>query len=273
MARPAAATAAREVPREAGEVGGRPPRQGHLGNGAQLVAAGGHQARLEALFGAQGGDHHVRVAPPQAVGEGEQGGDVPGGPAPGEQDGAGGVEPDPEEPGTPRPAAVIPPPSRSPGGATRPPDGQHSRRPADHRRPCRQRLGAAGLAAGEGQQHPEGQHRGHQRGPSGGHQGQGHADDRQQADHRADVDDGLHQDPGHDPARGEADEQVVGPQHEAVADEGQHGEQGEDDQRPGQAELLADDRVDEVVVRLREPLPLLAAGAEADAPPAPSARA
>ena len=37
---------------------------------------------------------------------------------------------------------------------------------------------------------------------------------------------------------------------------------------PGQPELLADDREDEVVVRLGQPLPLLPAGAEADAPPA-----
>ena len=49
---------------------------------------------------------------------------------------------------------------------------------------------------------------------------------------------------------------------------GQHAEQHDDQQRADQAELLADDRQDEVGVRVRQVGPLLPAGAEADAPPA-----
>ena len=52
------------------------------------------------------------------------------------------------------------------------------------------------------------------------------------------------------------------PEAEQAANSSEHAE------RAGQPELLADDREDEVVVRLRQPGPLLPAGAEPDPPPA-----
>ena len=71
------------------------------------------------------------------------------------------------------------------------------------------------------------------------------------------------------PAGREADERVVGASDEpdsrrtpSTREQAEHGE------RADQPELLADDREDEVVVRLGQPAPLLPAGAEADAPPA-----
>ena len=78
-------------------------------------------------------------------------------------------------------------------------------------------------------------------------------------------------------AGGDLDEQVVVRSTIRKQAEREHGEQRQHDQRAGQPELLADDREDEVVVRLGQPRPLLPAGAEAERPtsrrrPAPTAR-
>ena len=79
------------------------------------------------------------------------------------------------------------------------------------------------------------------------------------ADDRAEVDRGLADDPrGH--TGGEQHAEPVGrAPRDAEPDEAEPGEQREHEQAPDQAELLADDREDEVGVRVRQEQPLRAA--------------
>ena len=99
--------------------------------------------------------------------------------------------------------------------------------------------------------------------------GSGIADHRRQADDDGDVHERLADDPAQDRARGDLDERVGVPADHADHGEREQPEQAEDEQRADQAELLAEDREDEVVVRGRQVGPLLAALAEAE--PAPAA--
>ena len=61
-----------------------------------------------------------------------------------------------------------------------------------------------------------------------------------------------------------AHEEVVGSHDEAIRGIRKDREKGEHDERADQAQLFTDDGEDEVVVRLREPLPLLLARAQTD---------
>ena len=146
--------------------------------------------------------------------------------------------------------------------------GKDGERPAEHAGTGGEQGLAAGLVAGEGEQDAEGEQGRHEGGPAGRHEWQRHADDGEEPDDGADVDDGLPDEPGHDAGARDAHEAVLGAADEAEAGPGQHREECEDHERARQAELLADDGEDEVVVGLREPLPLLLRGAEPDAPPA-----
>src|SRR5690606_8678949 len=107
---------------------------------------------------------------------------------------------------------------------------------------------------------------GDQRRAAGGDEGKRDADDREAPDHHADVHQGLGQDPGRDRRGGDRDEGVLVA---ATAPDYAHGEAAEEDEDEDSAEeaqLLADDREDEVVVRYRQVGPLLSRGTRADPP-------
>ena len=53
--------------------------KGQAGNDKQVIAASGHESGLESLHGTEYTDHRVRLAGDDAVGDREQGVDVPGG--------------------------------------------------------------------------------------------------------------------------------------------------------------------------------------------------
>ena len=174
---------AAQVGRQPQQVTGGTPRERHLGHLEQRVAALGHEPRLQPGGGAQGGDDHVGVAAAQAVGQGEQRRDVPGGAATREE----------HRPGARRGHARV--------RRARATPGMHGERAAQGRRPRRQRLGTPGFGAGEGQQDAEREHARDERGPARRHQRQRHPDDGEQADDGADVDERLDDDPGHDRRR------------------------------------------------------------------------
>ena len=95
--------------------------------------------------------------------------------------------------------------------------------------------------------------------------GSGIPETGQQADDRADVDRGLPDDPHGDPGREQHAEPVGRARRGAHAEHGERDEQREHRAAADEAELLADDREDEVGVRVRQEVPLRPAGAEADA--------
>ena len=98
-------------------------------------------------------------------------------------------------------------------------------------------------------------------------QGQRHARDREEPRDGAQVDDRLQADPGRDAGREQPAERVGRLHRDPDARVEQHPEGDHHDEGAHEAELLADDREDEVAVRVRQVVPLLPAGAEADAEP------
>ena len=124
------------------------------------------------------------------------------------------------------------------------------------------------------EQHPDREHRDEHRRPAGADERQRQALVRQHADHDADVGQRLH---GEQRRQAEGQERAVGVRHrrrDAVAAPGDDEEGQQHERRADQPELLADDRVDEVGVRLGQEADLLqplheaaagdAAGADGD---------
>ena len=227
-----------------------PAGQGHLRDGHQRVAALGDQPRLEAGLGAERGDGDVGVAAAQAVGQGEQRRDVTGRPATGQQDRRG--------PGVSSASATsrdVPAGPRASGART----GRASPRAPR----------AAGFLAGEGQQHAEGEHRGHERGPAVRHQRQRDADDGEQPDDRADVDDRLarRSRPSRRPSRpGRTCRRSAARSGSRPAPAAQN--------RPSSTRVPGSPSSSPMIAKMKSlcasgsQLPLLPAGPEADAPPA-----
>ena len=81
-------------------------------------------------------------------------------------------------------------------------------------------------------------------------------------DHRADVDDRLGDDPGHQADGEQAAEAVRCPGRRPQAEPGEGAEEGEHGEGADQAQLLADDREDEVGVGVGQVAPLLRPVAE-----------
>ena len=128
------------------------------------------------------------------------------------------------------------------------------------RSPCSRRRGARDVGEDAGAEH-----RDHERRAADRQERQRDARHGQQPDDRADVDHGLPDDPRGD-AGGEQHAEAIGRAlRDPEADEPEAGEQPEHEQAADEAELLADDREDEVGVRVREEQPLGAARAEPDA--------
>ena len=126
-----------------------------------------------------------------------------------------------------------------------------------------QRGGRLRLVAGEADEEPEGDQGRHQRGAAVGDQWQRDADDGQQGQHHADVDDHLAHQPDGDAGGHVAHERVGGVDRQPDGGVRDRPEQREHQQRPDQAELLAEHREDEVGVRLGQVAPLLLARGEA----------
>ena len=95
--------------------------------------------------------------------------------------------------------------------------------------------------------------------------GSGMPGDREQPDDRADVDHGLPDDAHRDPGGEQRAEAVGGAQRHPDPEDREADEERDHEQPADQPELLADDREDEVGVRVREEVPLRPARAEADA--------
>ena len=228
-------------------------RFGRRGNGTlstneQLVAALGHEPRLEALARAEHEDLGIRIASAQGVGDGEQRVDVTGGAAAGEEvrrhrrDSTG--------------RGSGPPTSRSPRAPPR-------RRGALRRRGCALDRGAAlglrlGQRAREREQHPGRDEHRQQRRAALRHERQRHAEHGEDAQHDADVDERLTDDPHRDAARDDPHERVVGLADDVERADGEQREQREHDGAADEAELLADDREDVVVRGGGQPVVLLA---------------
>ena len=98
---------------------------------------------------------------------------------------------------------------------------------------------------------------------------QGDAGGGQQARHHADVQKGLKAHQGHDAHHHQAAEPVPGMEGDPEAPENQRREQQHDNGGANQAQLLADDGEDEIVVLLRQIEKLLAALPQAHSPPEP----
>ena len=81
--------------------------------------------------------------------------------------------------------------------------------------------------------------------------GSGNAGDGQHAHHRPDVDEGLRSDPGHYPEREQSAEAVPRLHRRPDAEPHEPDEQGEHEHGADDPELLADDREDEVGLRVR----------------------
>ena len=103
------------------------------------------------------------------------------------------------------------------------------------------------------------EHRDHERRAAGRQERQRDARHRQQADDRAEIDRGLADDPRGHAGREQHAEPVGRAPRDVEADEAEAGEQREHEQAADEAELLADDREDEVGVRVGEEHPLGAA--------------
>src|ERR1019366_2711531 len=113
----------------------------------------------------------------------------------------------------------------------------------------------------------------HQGGAPVADEGERDAGGRDQHGHRGDVDEGLYADPGGDPAGEQRPEAVGSAQRRPDPPPGQKGEGEHQRPRSDQAQLLADDREDEVGVGLGEPGVLQNGVAQPDpgetAPPQP----
>ena len=233
------------------QVGVGPARQRHRRDQLERVAGLRDHAVLQAARRAQAGDLDGRVEPAQGVGGREQGRGVAGGATAGEEN----AHRDQPRAGS----------SGRGAGAGQPAPRRRRRAVATARR---QRAGRLGLAAGEADEQAEGDQRGHQRGAAVGHQRQRDADDGQQGQHHADVDDHLAEQPDHDAEGRVAHERVGGLAGDPDRGVGDGEEQRDHQQGADQAELLAEHGEDEVGVRLGQVAPLLLAGADALAEPA-----
>ena len=243
-----------EVAGQAQQVTARPPRQRDLGHEAQVDAAGRHEPGLETLPGAERGDAHVGVAAPQGVGEGEQRRHVAGAAPSREQDGGGGGQRDHR---LLRRDAI----DRGRDGST-----------ASDRRSMLGRASSRALQPGslraKESRMPRASRVVTSEDPPAETSGSGTPMTGKSPMTAPMLMMACPMQPRHDAGARDAHEAVLGAADEAEAGPGQHGEEREDHQRARQAELLADDGEDEVVVGLGEPLPLLLGGAEPDAPPA-----
>ena len=114
-------------------------------------------------------------------------------------------------------------------------------------------------------EHPEHEHGDHQRRASGGDQRQLQPGHRQQPDDVADVDGGLRDQPGGGGRHDELEPRVGVAGGDPEARVGQRGEQRQHRERADEAQLLADDREDEVVVGVGQVAPLGAALPQPDA--------
>ena len=106
--------------------------------------------------------------------------------------------------------------------------------------------------AGDGEKDTHGREGHDERRPAVAEEGQGDAGQGQQLDDHADVDEGLERQPGRDAHRHEAAEGVGSMHGDADAPPGQEQEEGDDEEAADEAELLADDGEDEVVLGRRE---------------------
>ena len=135
--------------------------------------------------------------------------------------------------------------------ARRPSPGDHGERLA-HR--ARERAGAS--LASDVQEETSRRHGGDQCRSTERHERQRQPRDGKQADDGADVDDRLHEHPDRH-ARGDQHAEAIGRAAGRLqAEDPEREEQGHDDEAPDEAELLSDDREDEVGVRLRQEAPL-----------------
>ena len=114
-------------------------------------------------------------------------------------------------------------------------------------------------------QNSGGRHGDDQRRSTKRYEGKGNSRDREEADNGTDIDDSLHRDP-HNDGHGEQLPVVIRRfRGNAEPLQGERGDQGENNQGTDDSKLLADDRKDEVSMRIWQEAPLLMASAEAEA--------
>src|SRR5688572_13677105 len=114
------------------------------------------------------------------------------------------------------------------------------------------RVAPSGRLARDGKKDTHGREADDEGRPAVAHERERHAGQRQEVDHDADVDEGLVREPGGDPEGDEATERVGCVHRDTEAAPREQGEQEDDAQAADEAELLADDREDEVVPRVRD---------------------